>query len=149
MDDAHEITDTGSVTPEASAERRLNYFHDMTFNGHPEGLRYRDCIFWYDGPLLFTAQDGGGGWHVVFQIDDDRDGRVSTFIVVPVTVEDYNAMAAKDLDIVVVNRLTRGIVIDGAQAVEIKMSWDDCTAISTRNLDKTEADSHIGSETDD
>jgi hypothetical protein len=115
-----------------------NYFNDLSFRGHFGGLAYGNCVFWHDCPIVFTARDGGGADYLVFQIDEDRDGRTTTHMAVPIPAADFRAAAA--------NRIARAALRGGAAALEIVSDFD-LHVLSSRELAPAEAEEHVGAET--
>jgi hypothetical protein len=89
------------------------------------GGKSDDCLFWYDGPLMWLCADAWGRPWLVNTLADDRETRATTLLVIPVSASDEAALRAMtpESDIALLDRLYSAAE-GGWKVVE---SWDGGT----------------------
>ena len=108
------------------------------------GVEITKILYWYDGPIMFLAQDAHEVPYFVVQTDDDRDRKTWTHMAITLSPGEADAIRQAP-DIETVNDLARAALRAGHPARSVEASWlKDGKLVSETVLALTEAEDMIG-----
>ena len=94
------------------------------------GIDGGDCLFWYDCPIMWLAKDSAGEPWLINTMDDDSNGRTTTYLAIPVTATQEAALRSMT-PICDFNVLTE-VYVSAAGGWIVTESWDGSVVVAAR-----------------
>ena len=126
----------------SSPEKGKPFEPDMFIGASCGGVRMTDILYWYDGPIMFLAENNSGEHYFVVISDDNRKTRNYEHMALSLSVAEYASMRDAT-DIETVNDMARAALLQGAEARLIVSTWEGMF-ISEITLSRHQAEKHIG-----